>query len=523
MLKCNLAVVMFILLLAATTLSAQEADKRAGKAAPALTLSRFNPSGTDDFETVRLPSEKYLKTVKLTLRGTNFNFAQPEQNQILIDDNPQAVKWWGANDPEALPNAAEPNKNEICGKVVSSETIELYRVPVAADGVIKVAVKQGEQRTPDQRFIVYRSWSKLVVGTISAAIAIVLALAVLGLIKLFINSQSKSFAFNPLQVLFLDPETNTYSLSKLQFYCWTVAGLFGYSYLAISKIWVQGLSWPDMPGGLPSIIAIGAGTSVGSQMITNLRGPKGAGNEKPNLGDFVTSGGVAAADRVQMLVWTILGVGIFGLSVLTHQPGSIPGLDPVPDGMLSIMGLSAMGYLGGKFARKPGPVINEISITPAAGDDTVIGTAGAASTGQSQDVLTPGPEAKRFVRYIELRGRNLLRSPSGDRRRTTSVPDASQQGREKGARLGHRRRKGQSHLGSGTETVHRSLATGGTRSATVQKVVRELGRQEEQEIHLDKSRRPKSRDHLHRPSVSQSEQGANRPRDPGGGKVAILK
>jgi hypothetical protein len=35
----------------------------------------------------------------------------------------------------------------------------------------------------------------------------------------------------------------------------------------------------------------------------------------------------------------------------------------VPFSILSISGISALGYLGGKFARQPGPVINEITTT----------------------------------------------------------------------------------------------------------------------------------------------------------------
>src|SRR5262249_33930881 len=154
-------------------------------------------------------------------------------------------------------------------------------------------------------------------------------------------------------------------------YWWTVAALFGYAYLVISKVLIQGEPWPDMPGTLPGIVAIGAGTSVGAQFVTNVRGPKGAGSEEPSLGDLVTSGGVAAPERVQMLVWTIFGVGAFCLAVLQHAPGTIRELDAVPSGMLYMMGLSSIGYLGGKLARKPGPIINEISITPAEGGDTI--------------------------------------------------------------------------------------------------------------------------------------------------------
>jgi hypothetical protein len=69
-----------------------------------------------------------------------------------------------------------------------------------------------------------------------------------------------------------------------------------------------------------------------------------------------------------MLVWTIVGVAIFLFTALQHGPEEIQALDPVPSGLLYLMGLSSLGYLGGKLARGAGPVINELSIVPAESD-----------------------------------------------------------------------------------------------------------------------------------------------------------
>jgi hypothetical protein len=64
------------------------------------------------------------------------------------------------------------------------------------------------------------------------------------------------------------------------------------------------------------------------------------------------------------LLWTILGVGTFLYAVLQLPPGSISELPAVPERLLVLMGLSSAGYLGGKMARKAGPVIDEISLSP---------------------------------------------------------------------------------------------------------------------------------------------------------------
>jgi hypothetical protein len=151
-----------------------------------------------------------------------------------------------------------------------------------------------------------------------------------------------------------------------------VAALFAYSYLFISQVYVQHTgTWPDIPSNLPGIILVAAGTAVGAQIVTSSRGSKGAGDEEPSLADFITSGGVVAPDRFQMFVWTILGVGAFAYSVLQKSPGLITELPTVPNNLLVMMGISSAGYLGGKMARKAGPVINQITVDPPNSDESI--------------------------------------------------------------------------------------------------------------------------------------------------------
>jgi hypothetical protein len=347
-----------------------------------VSLAPFEPNATYDTETVwvrKSPGSKIgkpVQTARLKLRGSGFVIDPSTDNQIVVNGDLMPVTWDGCDvghDAGNRNNALD--KVVVHGKVVSPEMIDLCGVPVPPSREFKVAVKQGDMRSEIQSFRVYR-FATFWVAAASALIAICLGLMVLWLVRLLSRQQlrdqpTKNVRLNALQILFLDPETNSYSLSKLQFYFWTAAALFGYSYLVIGRMMVQGQIWPDIPGTLPGILAIGAGTAVGSQFVTSVRGPKGAGSESPSLGDFVTSGGVAAPDRVQMLVWTIVGVGAFCVAVLRYAPGTIETLDAVPTGMLYLMGLSSVGYLGGKLARKPGPVINEISVTPGESDEAL--------------------------------------------------------------------------------------------------------------------------------------------------------
>jgi hypothetical protein len=167
-----------------------------------------------------------------------------------------------------------------------------------------------------------------------------------------------------VRTLFLDKETNTYSLSKFQFYVWTLVAVYGYAYLTIAKNFFQEFpGLPALPAGLPGIVAIAAGTSVGAQVVTKINGPKGAGNIQPSLADFVTTGDSVAAERVQFFVWTLVGAFGFAVAIANLDPRVVKDLPEVPWSLISISGISAFGYLGGKLARNAGPVITEVVLT----------------------------------------------------------------------------------------------------------------------------------------------------------------
>jgi hypothetical protein len=165
-----------------------------------------------------------------------------------------------------------------------------------------------------------------------------------------------------LTALFLDKETNTYSLSQCQFYAWTGASILGYIYLATAKSMIQGsMAFPDIPAGLPGILLASAATTVLAAGITNSKGNKGAGEIHPSLADFISAGGVVAAERLQFVVWTIVGVVTFVRLVFLSDPATIDGLPQIPDGFLQLMGISSAGYIGGKLARKAGPTITAVT------------------------------------------------------------------------------------------------------------------------------------------------------------------
>ncbi len=319
------------------------------------------------------------RVTKLVLRGHGFQ-AVPKDNVIFINSVPQNVI---PGDCTTAGAADKPVSRQIVAQVVSDQEIDLCMVPVPENGELRVQVALGDQMSEPQIFRVFK-YGKTSVALMSGVIALALALLPLFLLSWVVHSYTISDQAYKLRLFLIDPETDTYSLSKLQFYLWTDAALFSYAYLFISRVLVQNGSWPDIPENLPGVIAVAAGTSISSQFITASKGSKGAGALQPSFADFITSGGVVAPDRVQMLLWTFLGVGAFIIAALGQSPGEIQTLPTVPERLLYLMGLSSAGYLGGKLARKAGPVINEISVSPTGPDDATMAAA-SSSAGEEPD------------------------------------------------------------------------------------------------------------------------------------------
>jgi hypothetical protein len=166
---------------------------------------------------------------------------------------------------------------------------------------------------------------------------------------------------NLIHWLLLDAETNTYSLSRLQFYLWTLVAILSYFFLLFSRNLSQGkLEFIDIPRGLPGIVFISAATSFFAIGITETKGSKGSGFVNPKLSDFITAGGNVVPERFQFALWSIVGVLVYAFIVLFQNPGVIEGLPKIPDGFLQLSGISSLGYLGGKLARLPGPLTSGI-------------------------------------------------------------------------------------------------------------------------------------------------------------------
>ena len=192
--------------------------------------------------------------------------------------------------------------------------------------------------------------------------------------------------YGPLAAFFLDRQTNSFSLSKFQVVAWTVVAVFGFVYLFLCRTFVQwNFTFPPIPEGLPTLLGVSAGTTVVATGITAQHGSKGAGPLHPSMADFISSGGIIAGDRFQFFVWTVIGCLGFLAIILSQDPAALTQLPDVNGTFLTLMGISAAGYLAGKLVRDPGPIIQLLTITE----------------------VVPAAAPNHAVMQLEIKGQNL--------------------------------------------------------------------------------------------------------------------
>jgi hypothetical protein len=299
----------------------------------------------------------------IDLEGKGFSDI-PTENTILLDERP-------------LVNCGDPNKKD-CAPDLAIEPgpggthLRLSGIPIGYHGTHKVRVRVGGKEAPDEHprdndTTVTLSWvaewvpAVIAIGSYIALASILYFLMSAGLRKLAAAQELEGV----LSMMFLEPETNSFSLSKLQFYLWTGAAVLGYVYLTAARSLAQGyFEWGDIPAGLPAIILASAGTTVAVSGVSAAKGSKGAGEIGPNLSDFITTGGVVAPERVQFLVWTLVGVTSFLTLVFLSSPIHIHGLPAVPSGFLQLMGNLTLNITGGVLSQSGSFEIDGKQISP---------------------------------------------------------------------------------------------------------------------------------------------------------------
>lgn len=195
------------------------------------------------------------------------------------------------------------------------------------------------------------------------------------LLVLFTRRSGNMQGIRGLQLLFLEPQNMTYSLSRAQFVLWTAAIAWGYMFLFLARGLVEDIwAFPPLSGFIYTFL-ISLGTLVGAQATSSVKGVKGAGGVHPSVADLVVHGGVFALERVQQILWTLIAIGIF-LTTIVKNYANATAMPEIPEELLILMGISSAGYLAGKAARKAGPVIHQVRTAaappPGGGEGNVV-------------------------------------------------------------------------------------------------------------------------------------------------------
>ena len=201
------------------------------------------------------PAQGCEEPACLTLTGANFSLAGRD-NRILWNGNQLDVNWdcvgqSGGSCPAAITGTVDQSGSRIN---LSGIPIDTYR----GTAIISVRIPDGSAVTDKITITIAgvpRNWAYWIAG--------VVVLVIIAILWAILGSKSKRrVAEMPISrwtALMLDPETDTYSLSKFQFYLWTFAAVVGYVYLTAVHSFIQGrFEFSDVPANFPSLLVSSA-------------------------------------------------------------------------------------------------------------------------------------------------------------------------------------------------------------------------------------------------------------------------
>lgn len=308
-------------------------------------------------------------TFSFDVVGSGFSPMSADNHLILSKKNkdnsfsplPEISICWqgGSNCQEAK------SINTARGTMVTPRQLSFANVHLNANedhGDLGVQIRVGDQTSSPEYPITLSRVPKHRTKLAALVIFVLIVLLLIGIQSLRPSQVRKPIlrtAF--IQSLLVDPETQTLSLSRFQFILWSAVALASYLFLLFSLVFAQDrFDFVDIPDGLPGIVLISSSTTVFTAGISALKGNKGSAQLEPQWSDLYCAGGYVVPERLQFFVWTLLGAGVYLLLVLSQSAAEINALPTIPGGFLQLSGLSSLGYLGGRLARKPGPVITSM-------------------------------------------------------------------------------------------------------------------------------------------------------------------
>jgi len=216
----------------------------------------------------------------------------------------------------------------------------------------------------------YRKWGGILIG-IPTIFAIILT-AIFGLMTgpfsrifgmLGLEAKKNSDDTKGIRTMYKGQDGAT-SSSKFQFLLWICVVLYAYI-IIVSDAYMNhrmgslGLSVPDnllLAMGLSTTTMLAA-KGITSKYVEAKKVDKSDTKEKGGL--FYDDNGYPDLSQIQLISWTVIGVGIFLLKTLSDvigSPGTVTGLPDIDQTLLMLMGIGQGAYIGKKIVTKDSSV-----------------------------------------------------------------------------------------------------------------------------------------------------------------------
>lgn len=180
-------------------------------------------------------------------------------------------------------------------------------------------------------------------------------------------------------MLFASDGGGGFSISKFQFFVWTMVVGYVYALLYAARLAATGNPQflTSVPANVLLVMGFSVSTAIAAKAITVNYLSQGrltqqtAGQGNQGASSLITSDDIPDLNKIQMLFWTLVATIIFIIQAHNSipqivacdstSPNCFPNIDNT---LMLLMGISQASYIGGKLTTTNAPVIQ--SISPAA-------------------------------------------------------------------------------------------------------------------------------------------------------------
>lgn len=194
----------------------------------------------------------------------------------------------------------------------------------------------------------------------AGAVAALGAVVSFALFQAFLLGKARKVRGRPVRMfdLIVTSQDNSYSLSRLQIYIWTVVVL-----AAMAAVWGARGKLPETLESIHNLcilMGLNVATAVSSTAIyyqkeRNGQAPTKRSDKEPDFWSdiFFEAPGSLDLPRTQMFAWTVVSVLIFGVQVARSVAGDEPRIEDLSPLLVAFMGISNGAYVGTAAAKKP--------------------------------------------------------------------------------------------------------------------------------------------------------------------------